>query len=67
VASEYDISIVHRVIKSGRMRGAGHVTRMGERVNPYVTVVGKPEGKIPLTRPRCKLDNNIKMVLEVVV
>ena len=41
-----------RVIKSRRMRWAGHVARMGEERGMYRVLVGKPEGKIPLGRPR---------------
>jgi hypothetical protein len=52
-----------RVIKSRRMRWAGHVARMGERRNAYRTLVGKPEGKRPLGRPRRTWVDNIKMDL----
>jgi hypothetical protein len=41
-----------RQIKSRRMRCAGHVTRMGEDRNVYRVLMGKPEGKRPLGRPR---------------
>jgi hypothetical protein len=41
-----------RVIKSRRMRQAGHVARMGERRGVYRVLVGKPEGKRPIVRPR---------------
>ena len=41
-----------RVIKSRRMRWAGHVARMGEERGVYRVLVGKPEGKRPLGRPR---------------
>jgi hypothetical protein len=41
-----------RVMKSRRMRWAGHVTRMGEGRGVYRVLVGKPEGKRPLGRPR---------------
>jgi hypothetical protein len=37
-----------RIIKSRRMKWAGHVARMGEKRNAYRILVGKPEGKIPL-------------------
>jgi hypothetical protein len=40
-----------RIIKSRRMRWAGHVARMGEKRNAYRILVGKPEGKRPLGRP----------------
>jgi hypothetical protein len=46
-----------------RMRWAGHVTRMGEKRNPYVIFVGKPEGKRLLGRPRHKWLDNIKIYL----
>jgi hypothetical protein len=49
------------VIKSKRMKLAGHVTRMGERRDIYKVLVGKPEGKRPLGRPRHSWENNIKM------
>jgi hypothetical protein len=41
-----------RIFKSRRMRWAGHVARMGERRNAYRLLVGKPEGKRTLARPR---------------
>jgi hypothetical protein len=47
------LSII-RIIKSRRMSWAGHVARMGERRNAYRLLVGKPEGKRPLGRPRRK-------------
>jgi len=43
------------------MRWAGHVARMGEGRGVYRVLVGKPEGKRPLGRPRCGLEDNIKM------
>jgi hypothetical protein len=49
------------MIKSRRMRWAGHVARMGEKRNAYRILVGKPEGKSPLGRPRRSWVNNIKM------
>jgi hypothetical protein len=52
-----------RIIKSRRMRWAGHVARMGEKRNVYRLLVGKPEGKRPLGRPRCRWIDNIKMDL----
>ena len=57
---------ITRVIKSRRMRWAGHVTRMGERRDAYRFLVGKPEGKRPLGRPRHRWDDNIKMNLQEV-
>ena len=55
-----------RVIKSRRMRWAGHVARIGERRGVCRVLVGKPEGKRPLGRPRRRWENNIKMDLQEV-
>ena len=55
-----------RLIKSRRMRCAGHVARVGERRGVYRVLVGKPEGKRPMGRPRRRLDENIKMDLQEV-
>jgi hypothetical protein len=49
------------MIKSRRMKWAGHVERMGEKRNAYRILVGKPEGKRPLGRPRRRWVDNIKM------
>jgi hypothetical protein len=57
------ISII-RVIKTRRMRWAGHVARMGEKRNVYKILVGKPEGKGPLGRTRRWWVDNIKMDLK---
>jgi hypothetical protein len=46
------------MIKSRRMRWAGHVARMGETRNAYRILMGKPEGKRPLGRPRRKWMDN---------
>jgi hypothetical protein len=51
------------MIKSKRMSWAGHMARMGEKMNTYKIFVGKPEGKRPLGRPRRRWVNNIKMNL----
>jgi hypothetical protein len=51
------------VIKSRRMRWAGHVARMGEGRDVYRVLVGWPEGKRSLERPRRYLEDNIKMDL----
>ena len=48
------------------MRWAGHVARMGEKRGAYRVLVGKPERKRPLGRPRCRLGHNIKMDLQEV-
>ena len=55
-----------RVVKSRRMRWAGHVARMGEGRGVYSVLVGKPEGKRPLGRPRRRWEDNIKMDLQEV-
>jgi transcription termination factor 2 len=49
------------MIKSRRMRWAGHVARMGEKRNPYRILVGKPKEKRPLGRPRLTWVDSIKM------
>jgi len=55
-----------RVIKSRRMRWAGHVARMGEESGVYRVLVGKPEGRRLLGRPRRRWVDNIRMdLLEV--
>jgi hypothetical protein len=48
----YSSPNIVRVIKSRRMRWAGYVACMGERRDVYSVLVGKPEGKRPLGRPR---------------
>ena len=48
------------------MKWAGHVARMGERRGIYRSSVGKPEGKIPLGRPRRRWEDNIKMDIQEV-
>jgi hypothetical protein len=55
-----------RVIKSRRMRWAGHVARMRERRGVYRVLVEKTEGKRPLGRPRHRWEDNIKMDLQEV-
>jgi hypothetical protein len=51
------------MIKSRRIRWDEHVARMGEKRNAYTILVGKPEGKRPLGRPRRRWVDNIKMDL----
>jgi hypothetical protein len=60
----YSSPDIIRQIKSRRMRWAGHVARMGEGTNVYRVLVGKPEGKRPLERPRCRWEDGIKMDIE---
>jgi len=55
-----------RVIKSRRMRWAGHVARMGEEMGMYRVLLGKPEGRRPLERPRRRWVDNIRMDLQEV-
>ena len=55
-----------RVSKSRMLRQAGHVARMGERRGAYRALMGKPEGKRPLGRPRHRWEDNIKMDLRKV-
>jgi len=55
-----------QVIKSRRMRWAGHVARMGEERGVYRVLVGKPEGRRPLGRPRRGWVDNIRMDLQEV-
>jgi hypothetical protein len=57
----YSLPSIIRMIKSRRMRWARHVARMGEKRNACSFLVGKPEGKRPLGRPRCRWIDNIKM------
>ena len=62
----YSLLNVVRVVKLRRMRWAGHVARMGEGRGVHRVVVGKPEGKRPLGRPRRRWEDNIKMDLQEV-
>jgi len=62
------VSSLHtlRVIKSRKIRWAGHVARLGEKRGVYRILVGKPEGKRQLGRPRRRWEDNIKMDLHEV-
>jgi len=62
----YSSPNIVRVIKSRRMRRAGHVAHMGEERGVYRVLVGKPEGQRPLGRPRCRWVDNIRMDLQEV-
>jgi hypothetical protein len=62
----YSSPNIIRVIKSRRLRWAGHVARMGDRRGAYRTLVGKPDGRRPLGRPRHRWEDNIKMDLREV-
>ena len=62
----YSSPNIVRVIKSRRMRWAGHVARMGEERGVYRVLVGKPGGRRPLGRPRRTWVNNIRTDLQEV-
>jgi hypothetical protein len=62
----YSSPNIIRVIKSRRMRWAGHVAGMGEGKGAYRILVGRPEGRRLLGKPRRRWDDNIKMDLEEV-
>jgi len=57
----YSLPNIVRVVKSRRMRWAGRAARMGEDRGVHRLLVGKPEGKRPLGRPRRRREDNIKM------
>ena len=57
----YSLPNIVRVVKSRIMRWAGHVARMGEERGVQRVLLGKPEGKRPLGRPRHRWEDNIKM------
>jgi hypothetical protein len=61
--SLYSSPNIVMVIKSRRMRWAGHVAHMGEGGGVYRVLVGRPKGKRPLGRPRRRWEDNIKMDL----
>jgi hypothetical protein len=57
----YSLPNIIRIIKLMRIRCVGHVVQMAEKRNMYRLLVGKPEGKRPPERPRCRWIDNIKM------
>jgi hypothetical protein len=59
----YSSPSIIRIIKSRRMRWAGHVAQISEKGNAYRLLVGKPEGKRPLGRPRRRRVDNIRAYL----
>jgi hypothetical protein len=59
----YSSPNITRVIRSRRLRWAGHVARRVERRGAYRALVGKPEGRRPLRRPRRRWEDIIKMDL----
>jgi hypothetical protein len=60
----YSSSDIIRQVKSRRMRWAGHVARMGEERKVYKVLVGNPEGKRPLGRPRRRWEDGVRMDLK---
>ena len=62
----YSLPNIVQVVKSRRMRWAGHVARMGEGRGVHRVLVGKPEGKKPPGRRRRRWEDNIKMGLQEV-
>jgi len=62
----YSLPNIVRVVKSRRIRWAGHVARMGQGRGMHRVLLGKPEGKRPLGRPRRRWEDNIKMELQEV-
>ena len=62
----YSLPNIVRVVKSRRMRWAGHLARMGEDRGVHRVLVGKPEGKKPFGRPKRRWEDNIKMDLQKV-
>jgi hypothetical protein len=62
--NSYSSPSIIRIIKSRRMRWAGHAVRMGMTRNASRILLGKPEGKRPLGRPRCRWVDNIKIDLK---
>jgi hypothetical protein len=62
----YSSPTILGMMKSRIMRGAGHVARAGEGRGVYTVLVGTPEGKRPLERPRHRWKDNIKMDLQEV-
>jgi hypothetical protein len=60
----YSSPNIIRVIKSRRMRWAGHVARIEEKRGAYRILVGRPERRRPLGRPRRRWEDNIKMDLQ---
>ena len=66
INNPYSSPNIIRVIKSRRVRWAGHVARMGDSRGVHRVLVRKPEGKRPLGRPRGRWEDNIKMDLQEV-
>jgi hypothetical protein len=60
----YCTSNIIRTMKSRKVRWAGHIACMAEKPNACRVFVGKPEGKRPVGRHRCKWEDNIEMDIE---
>jgi hypothetical protein len=59
----YSSPNIVRMIKSRRLRWLGHVAHMEEERGVYSVLLGKPKGKRPLGRPRCRWEDNMKWTL----
>jgi len=66
LSDQYFLPNIVRVVKSRRMRWAGHVARMGEERGVHRVLVRKPEERRPLGRPRCRWEGNINTDLQEV-
>jgi hypothetical protein len=60
----YRLPNIVRVIKSGRLRWAEHVAKIEEDRSALKILTGKPAGKRPLGRPRCRWEDNIRLDFE---
>jgi hypothetical protein len=63
----YSFQDIIRQVKSRRMRWAGHVSRMGEEREVYKVLLGNPEGKGPLGRPRRRWEDGIRKDIREIV
>jgi hypothetical protein len=59
----YSSPSISKIMKWRRMRRVGHVARKGEKRNAYRLLMGKPEGKMPLVRPRRRWLDNVRVDL----
>jgi len=66
LSDRYSLPNIVRVVKSRRMRWEGHVACMGVGRGVHRVLVGKPEGKRPMVRPRRRWEDNIKLDLQEV-
>jgi hypothetical protein len=63
--NSYCLPSIIRIVKSRRVRWAGHVAQNGGRIGTHVLLRGKPEGKRLLRRPRCRLTAGVEIFLQV--